>query len=219
MYQQAIHWKRAMKSISSYSLFQTQLFVGVTIRHYSLFLSHSFFQQMSTFCGKKIVIALTKLSRSVNSGALLSLYFVSLIAAYLAFSSKNKHVFCAQQLQLRASCYVSIRRQTPFFWKLSRFVLKGHGYNGVCGSVLHSISNINIPPQVFPSFPRFSAATGLQECNEHSCKDFQETNGDGSDCRPLALSVALLYSDGVFPVCFLVKFLHCCFLHFNCFIH
>jgi len=43
-----------MKSIFSYSLFQTQLFVGMTVRHFSIFLSHSSFSKCSfgtsSFC-------------------------------------------------------------------------------------------------------------------------------------------------------------------------
>ena len=38
-----------MKSISSYPLFQTQLFVGVTVNHFSLFLSHSSFSKCQHF--------------------------------------------------------------------------------------------------------------------------------------------------------------------------
>jgi len=51
-YKQTKHWKRAMKPISSYSLFQTQLFVGGTVRQFSLFLSHRSSVDIN-ICGKQ----------------------------------------------------------------------------------------------------------------------------------------------------------------------
>jgi len=82
--QQTTHWKRAIKLISSYSLFQTQLFVGGTVHEFSFFMSHRSFSKCQHL--RKTVVAgilSTDRRQQTNFSFAASFWGICLLSAFI----------------------------------------------------------------------------------------------------------------------------------------